>query len=66
MTERIIKISRNLYQSLPALYQIIAQIGETSGQVVIVDEQDLPELQEHCPEPELVSPGKNSSEGNTP
>jgi hypothetical protein len=44
MTERVIRIPRDLYLSLPALYQNIATIGEQSGKVVIVDEQDIPKL----------------------
>jgi hypothetical protein len=35
----IIRISRDLYESLPQIYQVIAQIGEQSGRVVIVTEK---------------------------
>ena len=41
MTERVIRITRDLYESLPQIYQVIAQIGEKSGQVVIVEEQPV-------------------------
>jgi hypothetical protein len=37
----VIRISRELYESLPQIYQVIAQIGEQSGQVVIVEEQPV-------------------------
>jgi hypothetical protein len=35
----MIRIPRDLYESLPQIYQVIAQIGEQSGQVAIVEEQ---------------------------
>jgi len=39
MSGRVIRIPRDLYESLPQIYQVIAQIGEQSGQVVIVEDQ---------------------------
>ena len=39
MNRRVIRIPRDLYESLPQIYQVIAQIGEQSGKVVIVEEQ---------------------------
>jgi hypothetical protein len=41
MNGRVIRIPRELYESLPQIYQVIAQIGEQSGQVVIVAEQPV-------------------------
>jgi hypothetical protein len=42
MSRRSIRISQDLYESLPRIYQVIAQIGEQSGQVVIVMEKPVP------------------------
>jgi hypothetical protein len=39
MSGKAIRMSRDLYESLPRIYQVIAQIGERSGQVVIVREK---------------------------
>jgi hypothetical protein len=39
MSGRSIRLSQDLYESLPRIYQVIAQIGEQSGQVVITEEQ---------------------------
>jgi hypothetical protein len=41
MSGRIIRIPQDLYESLPEIYQVIAQIGEQSGQVVIVTENPV-------------------------
>jgi hypothetical protein len=41
MSGKIIRISRDLFESLPQIYQVIAQIGEQSGQVVIVEDQPV-------------------------
>jgi hypothetical protein len=41
MSGRVIRIPRDLYESLPQIYQVIAKIGEQSGQVVIVEEQSV-------------------------
>jgi len=66
MTERVIRITRDLYLALPALYQNIATIGKQSGKVVIVDEQDIPELLDATLGHEMSSPGKKSIKRNTP
>ena len=50
MTERVIKITRDLYESLPQIYQVIAQIGEQSGQVVIVEDQSVSKQKKTGPE----------------
>jgi hypothetical protein len=44
MSEKIIRIPRDLYESLPVLYQNIALIGKQTGRVVIVDSHDISEL----------------------
>ena len=41
MSGRSIRLSQDLYESLPRIYQVIAQIGEQSGQVVIVAEKPV-------------------------
>jgi hypothetical protein len=41
MSGKVIRISRDLFESLPWIYQVIAQIGEQSGQVVIVTEKPV-------------------------
>jgi hypothetical protein len=41
MNGRVIRIPRDLYESLPQIYQVIAQIGEQSGQVVIFEEKPV-------------------------
>lgn len=41
MSGRSIRLSQDLYESLPRIYQVIAQIGEQSGQVVIVMEKPV-------------------------
>ena len=66
MTERVIRITRDLYESLPALYQNIAKIGEQNGKVLIVEEQDIPKLLDETPGHEMSSPGKKSIKRNTP
>ena len=66
MTERVIRITRDLYQSLPQIYQNIAKIGEQNGKVLIVDEQDIPELLDKIPGHEMSPPGKKSIKRNTP
>ena len=50
MTERVIRITRDLYESLPQIYQVIAQIGEQSGQVVIVDDEPVSKKKKTGPE----------------
>ena len=50
MTERVIRITRDLYESLPQIYQVIAQIGEKSGQVVIVDDEPVSKQKNTGPE----------------
>ena len=50
MTERVIRITRDLYESLPQIYQVIAQIGEQSGQVVIVDDEPVSKQKKTRPE----------------
>jgi hypothetical protein len=37
MTERVIRITQEVYQSLPTLYQNIAEIGKQSGRIIIID-----------------------------
>jgi hypothetical protein len=39
MNGKVIRIPRDLFESLPLIYQVIAQIGEESGQVLIVEEK---------------------------
>jgi len=46
MTERVIRITREVYQSLPTLYQNIAEIGKQSGRIIIIDNQNSPALHE--------------------
>jgi hypothetical protein len=46
MNGRVIRIPRDLYESLPQIYQVIAQIGEQSGQVVIIDENSISKIRE--------------------
>ena len=41
MKANVIRISRDLYESLPQIYQVIAQIGEQSSQVMIVEDQPV-------------------------
>ena len=55
MTARVIRIPRELYQSLPAIYQNIARIGAHTGQVVLVDERDFSDSPENDSEPEVHS-----------
>jgi hypothetical protein len=50
MTDRVIRITRDLYESLPQIYQVIAQIGEQSGQVVIVEDQSVSKQKKTGPE----------------
>lgn len=66
MTARVIRIPRELYQSLPAIYQNIAWIGIHTGQVVLVDEWDFTDSPENDPEPEvhsktMINPEKEAS-----
>ena len=46
MEGKVIRIPREIYQSLPPLYQVIAQIGEKNGQVVIIDENSVSKSRE--------------------
>ena len=55
MTARVIKITRELYQSLPAIYQNIARIGTQTGHVVLIDEHDFSDAPENDPEPAVHS-----------
>jgi hypothetical protein len=52
----VIRISRDLYESLPQIYQVIAQIGEQSGQVVIVEEQPVSKQKKTGPENAIRTP----------
>ena len=66
MTERAIRITRDLCESLPALYQNIAKIGKQNGKVLIVEEQDIPKLPEKTPKSDMPSSCKKSFERNIP
>ena len=55
MTARVIRIPRELYQSLPAIYQNIARIGTQTGHVVLVEEGDFSGSPENDPEHEVHS-----------
>jgi hypothetical protein len=66
MTERVIRITRDLYLSLPALYQNIAEIGKQNGKVLIVEEHDIPKLPKKTPKYEMPSSCKKSFERNIP
>jgi hypothetical protein len=66
MTERVIRITRDLYLSLPALYQNIAKIGKQNGKVLIVEVQDIPKLPKKTLKSDLPSSCKKSFERYTP
>ena len=65
MTARVIRIPRELYQSLPAIYQNIARIGTQTGHVVLVEEGDCTGSPENDPEPEVHSKTTTSLERDT-
>ena len=65
MTARVIRIPRELYQSLPAIYQNIARIGTQTGHVVLVDERDFSDSPENDSEPEVHSKTTTSLERDT-
>jgi hypothetical protein len=50
MNGRVIRIPRDLYESLPQIFQAIAQVGEQSGQVVIVEDQSASKQKKTGPE----------------
>jgi len=65
MSARVIRIPRELYLSLPVIYQNIARIGTQTGQVVLVDEWDLLSSDENAPEHDGHSKTRISHEEGT-